>query len=132
MNTPITPLAKRKDRYRGYSLWLMLTLMVLLWGLSWPAMKTALHDIPPLWLGTLRFLTAGICLFIIVGCKKQLTVPSKKDLPIVFSVGGLQMLAFTALGLIAMQYTDVSRAALLAYTTPLWAFVGGALRLDNQ
>ncbi|VAS33155.1 drug/metabolite transporter permease [Klebsiella variicola] len=120
MNKDIPPIATRKKRYRGYGLWLMLTLMVVLWGLSWPAMKIALHDIPPLWLGTLRFFTAGLCLFIVVGCKKQLAIPSRKDLPIVISVGGLQMLAFTALGLVAMQYTDVSRAALLAYTTPLW------------
>ncbi len=120
MTAQITSMTKGKERHRGYGLWLMLTLMVLLWGLSWPAMKIALHDIPPLWLGTLRFLTAGVCLFILVGYKKQLALPSRKDLPIVLSVGGLQMLAFTALGLVAMQYTDVSRAALLAYTTPLW------------
>lgn len=100
--------------------WSLLTLMVILWGLSWPAMKVALHFIPPLWLGTLRFLSAGVCLFILVSIKGQLTFPKRRDLPIILSVGGLQMLAFTALGLIAMQYTDVSRAALLAYTTPLW------------
>lgn len=30
------------------------------------------------------------------------------------------MMAFTALGLTAMQYTDAGRAAILGYTTPLW------------
>ncbi|BAK82501.1 drug/metabolite transporter [Komagataeibacter medellinensis NBRC 3288] len=44
-----------------------------------------------------------------------ITLPKRSDLPIVFSVGGLQMMAFTALGLVAMQHTNAGRAALLAY-----------------
>jgi drug/metabolite transporter (DMT)-like permease len=103
--------------------WLLLALMVLLWGVSWPAMKIALNVIPPLWLGVIRFLSGSLCLFLFLACRKGLTLPARQDLPILLSVGCLQMLAFTALGLVAMQYTDVSRAALLAYTTPLWGVI---------
>ncbi|MCC6983643.1 MAG: EamA family transporter [Bauldia sp.] len=97
--------------------------MVLLWGLSWPAMKLALGAVPPLWLGAIRFGSAAICLFVFLGIRGQLSLPPRKDWPILLSVGGLQMMAFTALGLIAMQHTDAGRAALLAYTTPLWGVI---------
>src|SRR5450830_1707386 len=101
--------------------------MVLFWGLSWPAMKLALGSVPPLWLATLRFGSGALCLFIFVAARGNLRLPSKADWPIVASIGGLQMMAFTALGLTAMQYTDAGRAAVLGYTTPLWAMLGAWL-----
>ncbi|WP_415572191.1 DMT family transporter [Komagataeibacter saccharivorans] len=97
-----------------------LGVMALLWGLSWPAMKTCVTLAPPLWLAVLRFALGGATLFIVLLFRGGITLPKRSDLPIVFSVGGLQMMAFTALGLVAMQHTDAGRAALLAYTTPLW------------
>lgn len=101
--------------------------MVMLWGLSWPAMKLALGSVSPLWLGAIRFGSGAIVLFAFLAFRGQIRIPPRKDWPILFSVGGLQMMAFTALGLIAMQHTDAGRAALLAYTTPLWGVVAAWL-----
>lgn len=106
-----------------------LSAMVLLWGLSWPATKLALGTVPPLWLAALRFGSAGLCLFVFVALRGQLRWPPRGDWPIVLSVGGLQMMTFTGLGMVAMQYTDTSRAVLLAYTTPLWGVLGAWLLL---
>lgn len=114
---------------KGTVCWLLV--MVLLWGLSWPATKLALNEVPPLWLGAIRFGSAGVCLFIFVAFKKQLRLPAKSDLPIVLSIGVLQMVVFTGLGMIAMQYTDTSHAVLLAYTTPLWGIVSSWLLLRH-
>lgn len=97
-----------------------LVAMVMFWGLSWPAMKLALGSVSPLWLSTIRFASGAVCLFILVGLRGRLRFPPRADWPIVASIGGLQMMAFTALGLTAMQYTDAGRAAVLGYTTPLW------------
>lgn len=100
-----------------------LAAMVVLWGLSWPATKLLLADIPPLWLGFFRFASSGLCLFTFLAARGKLRLPPRADWPIVASVGLLQMLAFTALGLVAMQYTDAGHAVLLAYTTPLWGLL---------
>lgn len=105
----------------GHDTFIWLAVMVLLWGLSWPATRMALDVVPPLWLATLRFGSAAICLFIFVGIRGQLHLPTRQDWPIVASMGFLQMMAFTGLGMIAMTHTDTSRAVLLAYTAPLWA-----------
>lgn len=109
-----------------------LGLMVLLWGLSWPAMKLCLSAMPPLWLATLRFSTAGAALFAILALTGRLRLPPRADWPVIASIGGLQMMAFTALGLIAMRHTDAGRAALLAYTTPVWVMVGAWLVLRER
>ncbi len=106
--------------------------MVLFWGLSWPAMKLALGSVPPLWLATLRFGSGALCLFAFAVVRGSLRLPPRADWPIVASIAGLQMMAFTALGLTAMQYTDASRAAVLAYTTPLWAMLGAWLLLGQR
>ncbi|PKU26137.1 DMT family transporter [Telmatospirillum siberiense] len=97
-----------------------LTVMVLFWGLSWPAMKLAVGVVPPLWLSAIRFGSASACLFALLALRGGIRLPPRADWPILASIGGLQMMAFTALGLTAMQYTDAGRAAVLGYTTPLW------------
>ncbi|WP_319792586.1 DMT family transporter [Acetobacter senegalensis] len=109
-----------------------LGVMVVLWGLSWPAMKIAVGLMDPLWMATLRFATAGFCLFLFLGWRRELKLPKRGDWAILASIGGLQMMAFTALGVTAMQYTDASHAALLAYTTPLWGLLAGWLLFGDR
>lgn len=101
--------------------------MVLFWGFSWPAMKLAVGMMPPLWLATFRFASGALCLFALVALRGSIRLPPRADWPILASIGGLQMMAFTALGLTAMQYTDAGRAAVLGYTTPLWGVLAAWL-----
>ncbi|ONG56098.1 hypothetical protein BKE38_06860 [Pseudoroseomonas deserti] len=123
-NTPIASLAPiQLPAGTGTRLWLLA--MVLLWGLSWPATALALQSVPPLWLAAIRFGSAAVCLFVFVGLRGQLRLPPRADWPIVASIGLLQMMAFTGMGMIAMTRTDTSHAVLLAYTTPLWSLLMG-------
>lgn len=46
-----------------------LAAMVLFWGLSWPAMKLAVGEVPPLWLATFRFASGAACLFALVAAR---------------------------------------------------------------
>lgn len=102
-----------------------LSLMVLLWGVSWPVTRLALDAVPPLWLATIRFASSAICLFSYLALRGQLKLPAREDLPIVLSTGLLQMMTFTGLGMMAMVHIDTGRAVLLAYTTPLWCVLAG-------
>lgn len=99
---------------------LWLSVMVLLWGFSWPATQMALTAVPPLWLATFRFGSAAVCLFAFLALRGGVTLPKRGDMPIVLSTGLLQMMTFTGLGMIAMTQTDTSHSVLLAHTTPLW------------
>lgn len=101
--------------------------MVALWGFSWPATKVALDTISPLWLATIRFGSASVCLFAFTAMRGILRPPSRADWPIVASIGLLQMMTFTGLGMIAMTHVDTGRAVLLAYTTPIWGVIASWL-----
>ncbi|MGC4011303.1 MAG: DMT family transporter [Pseudomonas sp.] len=104
-------------RVRGAAL---LVLAILIWGTNWPVMKTGLQHIGPLWFSATRFALGGLCLFVVQAGTGSLRLPTRRDLPLVISVGLLQMLAFTALGAFAMLHVEAGRSAILAYTTPLW------------
>ncbi|MCW9002258.1 MAG: DMT family transporter [Rhodospirillales bacterium] len=115
---------------RAYAL---LALVIVLWGGSWPIMKIGLAFIPPLWFAAFRILTGAACLFIILAPGGRIALPRRGDLPILFSVGILQVAGFMALVNAGLQHVDAGRSAILAYTTPLWvipmayAFLGERL-----
>jgi drug/metabolite transporter (DMT)-like permease len=99
---------------------LVLFAAIFIWGGNWPIMKTGLSHITPLWFSMLRFSLGGLCLFVFQLFTKKLYRPTKRDLPLILSIGLIQMALFTALGALAMQSLDAGRSAVLAYTTTLW------------
>lgn len=98
----------------------MIGALIIIWGFNWPSMKIALEDMPPLWLAFARMLIAALCVFFYLIVTKNLRLPAKQDLPIILSVGLLQMAAFTAFSNFGLMHVSASRSAILAYTTPLW------------
>ncbi|KAF1018919.1 MAG: putative cystine transporter YijE [Paracidovorax wautersii] len=120
--SPLAPIAALpapllSARARGLAL---LLLAIVVWGCNWPVMKAGLDHVTPIWFSALRFATGGLCLFAIQLATGTLKLPTRRDLPLLASVGLLQMMAFTALGAIAMTQVTAGRSAVLAYTTPLW------------
>ncbi|MBJ7536714.1 DMT family transporter [Marinomonas transparens] len=111
---------------------ILLVIAIFIWGANWPMMKYGLNFVGPLWFSALRFLTGCLCLFAIQIWLGQLKLPSKQDLPLVMSVGLIQMMLFTALGAIAMTQIDAGRSAILAYTTPLWVTPAAVLLFGER
>ncbi|MBX8530989.1 DMT family transporter [Pseudomonas cichorii] len=99
---------------------LLLVMAILIWGANWPVMKAGLEHITPVWFSTLRFASGAACLLALQLVTGKLRLPTRQDLPLILSVGLLQMLTFTVLGAIAMTQVPAGRSAVLAYTTPLW------------
>lgn len=112
--------------------YLLLVAIVVLWGVNWPLMKVGVAEIPPFWFASLRLLLGAAALFLVLGAMGKLKLPRRADLPIVFSVGLVQM-AF-CLGAIntALLYVPAGRSAVLAYTTPLWVAPAAALVLGER
>jgi drug/metabolite transporter (DMT)-like permease len=98
----------------------LLTAAILGWGTNWTIMKIALGHSTPLWITGMRFLIGAAFLFAIVAARQDISWPSRADMPIVFSVGLLQMLGNGLLVIVALRYVPPGRSAVLAYTTPLW------------
>lgn len=99
---------------------LLLGLVVVLWGINWPIMKVGLHYMPPLWFALARVTLGALTLVLLLVARGDLRLPSRGDLPILLSVGVVQVGAFLALTHVALLYVDSGRSAILAYTTPLW------------
>ncbi|WP_427184874.1 DMT family transporter [Bordetella bronchialis] len=107
----------RAGRLRGYAL---LGVAIVLWGANWPVMKAGLAHVTPVWFSAIRFGLGALTLFGLQAATGTLRAPRRADLPVMLSVGLLQMLAFTVLGAVAMTHVPAGRSAILAYTTPVW------------
>ena len=94
--------------------------VILIWGLSWPINKMGMQFIPAIWFATFRLVIATLTTFVLVGSIRRLVLPSRRDLPLILSIGIFQMGFFTLLINLGLFYVDAGRSAILTYTTPFW------------
>ncbi|WP_068803892.1 DMT family transporter [Immundisolibacter cernigliae] len=98
----------------------LFVLMVVLWGVNWPVMKVGLDYIPPFHFALLRMTLGAVTMFAVAALAGELRLPVRQDWPIVLSIGLIQMGTFMVLSLLGLRFVGSGRAAILAYTTPLW------------
>lgn len=98
----------------------LLLLLIVVWAISWPAVKVGVGTVPPIWYGCFRFAIAASCLFAYVAARHGLVLPSRNDWPLIAISGVLQMAAFSVLTGIALTILPPGRASVLAYSTPIW------------
>lgn len=101
---------------------LMLIALGFAWGLTWPAMRVALDEIPPF---SMRVVTLGLgaaALFAYVKWQgRPIALGGWKNAGHLFVSAILNVLSFSLLSVIAMLYAGTGRVAMLSYTMPIWA-----------
>ena len=90
------------------------------YGWLWPVMRAGVEHLPPLWFASTRVLIGALVLMLVLAVQKNLKLPTKADLPAVFSVGICMMGLYVSLVHTAMAYIPAGRGALLGYSTPLF------------
>lgn len=105
---------------------------VIVWGGNWPVMKYGLSHVSPLWFATVRFGSAALLSVLVLGALGRLRMPTRAEWPLVIGVGLLQMAAFTALALWALQYVAPGRASVVAYATAIWVIPLASLVLGER
>lgn len=105
---------------------------VLIWGGNWPVMKLGLAHMSPLWLAASRFGSAALISALVLGLCGRLRLPTRQEWPLVAGVALLQMGAFTALALWALQYVAPGRASVIAYATSIWVIPLSSLILKER
>jgi len=100
--------------------YLLLAAVIVLWGVNWPIMKVGITYVPPIWFASIRLLLGALCLFVLIAARGQLSLPERRDFPVLLSVGFLQLGVSLALIHVALSVVEAGRSAILAYTTPLW------------
>lgn len=99
---------------------LAVPLLGLLWGLNWPAVRLCLVEIPPWTLRTTGMAAAGLCLLAAtLATGRPLAVP-RAHWPRLVASGLLALAAFNVLLAFAQLQAATSRAAIVAFTMPVW------------
>lgn len=92
----------------------------LLWGLNWPAVRLCLEEIPPWTLRTSGMAGAGLVLLLAAAASgRPLAVPPAHRLRLILT-GLLQLAAFNVLLAYAQLQAATGRAAIVAFTMPVW------------
>jgi drug/metabolite transporter (DMT)-like permease len=100
--------------------YILLAVIILIWGANWPIMKIGLNYMPPLWFAFSRSALGSMTLFVVLLITRQLRLPPRQDLSILFSYCLLFMVGAVALMHCSLLYVPAGRSAVLIYTTPLW------------
>src|SRR5690606_4979044 len=111
---------------------LLLVAVVVLWGANWPVMKVGVAAMPPVWFATARMVLGAASLLALLAVLGRVKLPTRRDLPVVLSVGLLQMGTFLALVNLALLHVEAGRSAILSYTTPLWVTPAAILLLGER
>src|SRR6516162_8143860 len=100
----------------------MLVAVSLAWGVSWPALKIALNDIPPF---SMRVGTSGLATVVLFALallrRRNMTIHGSVAAVHLVVAGCLNIACFTLFSAFAQLATATSRVAVLAYTMPIWA-----------
>lgn len=119
------------DRLPPRAAALLLMVVVLAWGINWPVTKTVVQSVPPIWSIAVRSAIAAIVLGVLLQRSGNLIIPRRGDLPVVFSITLLHMVAFSALIAAGLQFVPASRAIVLGYTLCLWVAPGARIFLGE-
>ena len=100
----------------------MLVVLTLIWGLTWPAMKIALNEMPPF---STRALTAGVgAVTLVIIClvlRRSFRVVHARDWAHIIMASLLNIVAFSLFSAFAQVSAVTSRVAILTYTMPIWS-----------
>lgn len=98
----------------------ILGLAIVLFGSSWPVMKAGLAGASPLWFATARLGLGALGSLVLLAILRRLYLPSRRDLPIVVTIGLCQLTLFLGFSHLGLQHLEAGRSSVLAYTTTLF------------
>ena len=106
----------------GVRIWLALGTVYILWGSTYLGIKYAIDTIPPILMGSVRFLVAGGVLYLLAirsGDTQGDRLGGRQWLAALL-IGGLLLVGGNGGVILAEQYVPTGVVALLVATSPLW------------
>src|SRR2546430_6782450 len=117
---------RRRARARAATpaarIWLALGTVYILWGSTYLGIKYAIDTIPPLLMGSVRFIVAGGVLYLLTfrtGDTRGDRLGSRQWIAALL-IGGLMLVAGNGAVILAGQYVPIGIVGLLVATAPLW------------
>ncbi len=103
---------------------LLIAMAAVFMGASWPMLRIAMESITPLWFATTRMFIAGVVLAAFLAARGRLVVPSRRDMPMMLSLGLLQFGVMAILVAYGVSIVGAGRTAMLVYTITIWVTLG--------
>ena len=101
---------------------ILLVLLALVWGTSWPLMKLALLAVPPLSMRTSSSFLGAITLIALMPMfRRSFRIPNAKAWVHVVVASTLNITLFSIFTAFAQLGAETSRVTILTYTMPIWA-----------
>ncbi len=114
------------------SMWALLALLTLGWGMNWPMMKLALTDIP-VWTFRVACTVAGAAgLFLIARLGKLPVRVPQGQLPRLCLIAFFNVTMWNVLIAYGLTLLPSGRSAILAYSMPLWVVLLSAFVLHEK
>jgi len=112
---------------------LMLVVLSFAWGLTWPAMRVALRELPPFSMRTVSLGLGALVLLAMVSLqKRKLALGRPVDWLHVVIGAVLNIIGFTMLSAFALLAAATSRVTILCYTMPIWAALFARFALGER
>lgn len=111
---------------------LLLAMAVILFGSNWPTLKIAMRSISPLWFTTTRMAGATLLVFLFLAVRGRLVWPTRRDLPMVASLGVFQYGIMSAMIMYGISIVGAGRVAMLVYTASIWVTLGAIVVLGEK
>jgi drug/metabolite transporter (DMT)-like permease len=106
---------------------LLLVLLTLSWGFTWPVMKYGVRELPPLFFRTLCVAGALLILWLVARLSSVSLVLPRTDWLDIVRLALPNVVVWHITVILALTLLPAGRSAILGYTMPLWAAVIGAL-----
>jgi drug/metabolite transporter (DMT)-like permease len=104
---------------------ILLGLISLFWGSNWPLMKIALSQFSPWVFRTLCLSGGAAGLFLLARVRRERLLPAPGEWPRLVWISLFNITAWNLLSVYGVLRLPAGRAAILAYTMPLWSVVLG-------
>jgi drug/metabolite transporter (DMT)-like permease len=101
---------------------LMLVLLSLGWGMSWPMMRIALDEVPPFSMRVATMAMGVVTLGVLTWLRgRSFALHSRVAIAHVVVAGLFNVVSFTILTPFAQLYAATSRVSIVVYSMPIWA-----------
>lgn len=107
--------------------WILLILLTLAWGISWPIMKIGVRSFPPLTFRTLGMLGGLPTIWLTARLRGDSFAIPSGQLRTLVKLAIPNMLVWHLLVIFGVKMLSSGRAAILGYTMPVWAVLCGLL-----
>lgn len=112
--------------------WLLLGVLALLWGLNWPMMKISLREVSPLWFRALTMSGGTLALIAYFAWRGVALGVTRRQ---ALNLAGLALpniIGWHLCSIIGLTLLPAGRAAILAFTMPVWVVLLSVLLFGER